>query len=161
MRRHLKKLIVIVVIITVTALPALFYTIKLSPLSWHMLAPMNNDSGLAMRGYDPVSYFRHGLAVSGDPALKQTRQGITWYFSSAESMQQFITEPEKYQPQFGGYCARAVASGLTADIDPTLWHIENGKLYLFYDQGARRSFISLIDEGIIEKAEAEWLQYKP
>lgn len=145
-----------VMLTAVIALAALFYGIKLSPLSWHLLGPVNVDSGLALKGYDPVTYFIDGQVVQGNPSLKLTWKNTTWYFSSEEYRQKFRAYPEKYQPQFGGYCARAVASGFTADVNPDLWYIEDGKLYLFYDEGARNDFISRISEGMIRQAETEW-----
>jgi len=134
----------------------LFFMFKMSPISWHLLGPINENNTLAMAGYDPVAYFKNGQAVKGD-----TKKGIRWidtiwYFASEENKLSFKAFPEKYIPQYGGYCATAVAMGLTADVNPEYWLIENNRLYLFFDAAAKDDFVAGIESGIIEKADTEW-----
>lgn len=151
-----KKILTGLTVITIIVLMTLFFGMKVSPISMRLVGPINENSTLALKGYDPVAYFNEGRAIKGD-----TRNGIRWgstilYFSSNANKLAFKTFPEKYMPQYGGYCAGAVASGFTADIDPEVWHIEEGKLFLFFNQDSKNSFVSAIDAGIIAKASSEW-----
>ena len=158
MNSLIKKILLLIAVLLVISPLALFYGIKLSPLSWKLLGPINENSTLALRGYDAVSYFHGNNVVQGDRTKGLRVNNTIWYFSSDENKLMFKTFPEKYQPQYGGYCATAIASGFTADINPDIWHIEKGKLYLFFDEGAKNSFVAKINQGIIEKADNEWAQ---
>jgi len=91
---------------------------------------LNASGGVAVRGFDVVSYFTDGKAIEGDPASSFVWQGITWQFATAEHRAKFASEPEHYAPQYGGYCAFAVSRGTTADGDPHQWAIVTNKLYL-------------------------------
>ena len=91
---------------------------------------LNLQQGVALKGYDPVSYYSDGAAAVGDPAISYQWQGATWLFSSAEHRESFEADPAHYAPQFGGYCAFAVSRGTTADADPHQWAIVDGKLYV-------------------------------
>lgn len=84
----------------------------------------------AIQGYDPVAYFTAGKPVKGKGEHSYKWMGATWYFANAENQAAFQKQPEKYAPQYGGYCAYAVSQGTTADIDPNAWKIVDGKLYL-------------------------------
>ncbi len=137
---------------------AFFYGLKVSPLSWGLLGPINENSSLATQGYDVVAYFHDNQAKKGDKTKGLKNDDIIRYFSSDENKLMFKTFPEKYLPQYGGYCATAIASGLTADIDPEIWHIEDGKLYLFFNEDAKNDFVAQIGQGIIQTADREWSQ---
>jgi YHS domain-containing protein len=154
----IKKTLLLIAVILVISPLALFYGIKLSPLSWQLLGSINENSSLALKGYDVVSYFHDNSVTQGDPTKGLRVNDTIWYFSSDENKLMFKTFPEKYQPQYGGYCATAIASGFTADINPEIWHIENGKLYLFLNKSAKNDFVANINQGIIEKADNEWAQ---
>src|SRR5437764_481032 len=96
----------------------------LAGLGRSAVAPVYKDgNGLAIRGYDPVAYFQQGGPVKGSPALRQEWMGATWLFSSAANRDVFATNPDKYAPRYGGYCAYAVSEGDTASIDPEAWRI--------------------------------------
>jgi hypothetical protein len=153
-----KKILLLVAVILALAPIALFYGMKVSPLSWQLLGPINESSGLASKGYDVVSYFHDKRASKGDSTKGLKLNDTIWYFSSNENKLMFKTFPDKYQPQYGGYCATAIASGFTADVNPEIWHIEAGKLYLFFDEAAKYDFVANINQGIIEKADSEWAQ---
>ena len=99
------------------------------------VAPVNQDrAGLALQGYDPVAYFQAGQPARGDAKFSHTWMEATWRFRLAEHRDLFMATPEKYAPQFGGYCAWAVSNGYTAKIDPEAWRIVDGKLYLNYNK---------------------------
>ena len=91
---------------------------------------INNQRGLALQGYDPVAYFKEGKPSIGDAAITYRWHGATYRFNSADDRQAFIANPERYAPQFGGYCAFAVSRGTTANGDPHQWAIENDRLFL-------------------------------
>lgn len=86
----------------------------------------------AIRGYDAVAYHTEGEPVEGKAAHTVEWNGATWRFASAKNAGLFKASPEKYAPQFGGYCAYAVSRGYTASTDPDAWTIVDGKLYLNY-----------------------------
>lgn len=156
MHPTVKKILLVIVILIALTPFVLFYGMKISPLSWQLLGPVNESSGLAVKGYDPVAYFYDDSAKKGVQTKGLKVNDTIIYFSSEENKLMFKTFPERYLPQYGGYCAMAVSSGLTADIDPEIWHLEAGKLYLFFDEGARDDFVARISQGIIETADREW-----
>ena len=98
------------------------------------LSPVNKSflGGVAIDGYDPVAYFTDGKPVEGKKEFSHEWKGATWRFASAEHRDRFAAAPEQYAPQYGGYCAWAVAHGYTADIEPEAWAVVDGKLYLNY-----------------------------
>jgi len=99
---------------------------------------MNKDAqGRAVNGYDPVAYFMQGKPTPGAREFEMKWNGALWQFSSAENLKVFKADPEKYAPQYGGYCAWAVAEGYTADVDPNAWTVFQGKLYLNYNRDIR------------------------
>ena len=112
-------------------------------------------SGTAIEGYDPVAYFTDGAPVEGKDEFEHEWMGATWYFASAENRDLFVADPEKYAPQYGGYCAYAVAQGGTASIDPEAWHIENGKLYLNLNKDIQAIWQQDVP-GYIAKADGNW-----
>ena len=99
---------------------------------------LNLEKGVALRGYDAVAYFTEDEAVMGDPAISYQWQGATWQFSSVEHRTKFAADPARYAPQFGGYCAFAVAQGTTADGDPQQWAIVKDRLYVNNNPVAKR-----------------------
>ena len=112
-------------------------------------------TGTAIEGYDPVAYFAEGRPVEGDSAFAHDWMGATWYFASAENRDRFAADPGKYAPQYGGYCAWAVAHGYTAKIDPEAWTIVDGKLYLNYSKQVQADWAEDIP-GHIAKGDANW-----
>ncbi len=100
--------------------------------------PVFTKSGLAIRGYDPVAYFAESKPVKGKAEFTHKHMGAVWQFASAANRDAFAAEPDRFAPQYGGYCAWAVAQGYTASIDPDAWRIEGGKLYLNYSKSVQR-----------------------
>jgi hypothetical protein len=97
------------------------------------VAPFNVDgAGLALHGYDAVSYFASPAPLEGKPEFEQSWGGARWRFASAENRDRFVADPTRYAPQFGGYCAKAVSENHTADVDPLAYKLVDGKLYLNY-----------------------------
>jgi YHS domain-containing protein len=126
------------------------------PLLAQSSRSLNVDGGaLAVHGYDVVAYVTDAGAVRGRPEFNYQWQGAVWRFASAAHRDAFAREPERYVPQFGGYCAWAVSRGYTADIDPEAWRIVDGKLYLNYSKRVQRMWEQDIP-GNIAKAVANW-----
>ncbi len=120
------------------------------------LEPVNLDRhGVAIEGYDPVAYFEQGEPVAGSAEHAFEWQGATWRFASAAHRDRFAAAPEKYAPQYGGYCAFAVAKGYTASIDPEAWTVVDGKLYLNYSKKVQKKWQEDVP-GHIAKADANW-----
>ena len=118
--------------------------------------PAVNVSGnLALNGYDAVAYVTDGRPVKGLPQLSTAWSGAVWRFASAEHRDAFLEDPERYAPQFGGYCAWAVAHGYTADGDPEAWRIVDGRLYLNYSKRVQKRWEADIP-GYIIKGRANW-----
>jgi hypothetical protein len=120
-------------------------------------APVYSDSSGAIRGYDPVAYFTQSRPVKGSREFTHRWNGATWRFASAENRDRFAAEPEKYAPQYGGYCAYGVASGYAVKIEPDAWSVVDGRLYLNYDRGVQKSWQADVP-GYIRKADANWPQ---
>ncbi len=100
----------------------------------------SNWLGKAIAGYDPVAYFTEQKPVEGDSDFTTKWMGATWYFATAQNRDKFADMPEKFAPQYGGYCAYAVSQGYTAKIDPEAWKIVEGKLYLNYSKGVQKTW---------------------
>lgn len=99
-----------------------------------------SSNGLALRGYDPVAYFTIGSPVKGKQDITVKNGGAIYYFASAENKAQFLQNPKKYLPQYGGYCAYGTAVKAKVDGDPRVWHIVNGKLYLNITRSVDRTW---------------------
>lgn len=112
-------------------------------------------SSVAVNGYDPVAYFTMGKPVEGKSDFEYEWNGATWRFANQQDLDAFKAMPEKYAPQYGGYCAWAVSQGATASSDPTAWTIVDGKLYLNYSVGVKRKWSEDIP-GNIAKANSNW-----
>ncbi|HET6521450.1 MAG TPA: YHS domain-containing (seleno)protein [Geminicoccaceae bacterium] len=109
----------------------------------------------AIKGYDPVAYFTEGRPVKGSGEFEYEWMGADWRFASAENRNAFAADPEKYAPQYGGYCAYAVSQGTTADIDPEAWKIVDGRLYLNLSRDVQTIWERDVP-GYIQRADANW-----
>lgn len=118
--------------------------------------PANHDrAGAAVHGYDVVSYFTDGKPAKGDAQFVKEWMGVKWLFATDAHRTLFIANPEKYAPQFGGYCAWAVGHNYTADVDPEAWTILDRKLYLNYNKDVQRKWDSERGKWI-QEAERNW-----
>lgn len=111
--------------------------------------------GVALHGHDAVAYVVDGKAVPGTARFEHQWNGARWRFSSAANRDAFAKTPEKYAPQFGGYCSWAVSRNYTADVDPQAFTVVNGKLYLNYSTDVQTRWRADRD-GNITKAEGNW-----
>lgn len=117
-----------------------------------------NDNA-AVNGYDVVSYFREGKAVKGVDEFTVTYKNANWLFASKENAELFKVNPEKYAPQYGGYCAFGCSKGYKAKTSGDAWTIFDGKLYLNYNTGVRETW-NKDQQNYIKKADTNWLEIK-
>jgi hypothetical protein len=111
--------------------------------------------GVAIGGYDPVAYMREQSAVLGAKEFAFTHKGSVFHFKSAEHRDAFAAAPEKFEPQYGGYCAWGVTRGYKAVTSPENFSVVDGKLYLNFN-GEVKSMWSKDIQGHIAKANGQW-----
>lgn len=122
--------------------------------------PVNTTAeNVAIKGYDTVAFFKDNMPKEGKPEFSSSWNGVTWQFASVENRNEFAKAPEKFAPQFGGYCAWAVSSGYTADGDPNAFSIVDGKLYLNYNQKVKEKW-EPEKEKRIKDAEKNWKEFQ-
>jgi hypothetical protein len=110
------------------------------------LSPVNavsegGDKHLMLFGHDVVSYFTENTHRPGDPGIKSVYKDVTFRFSKAEHKALFDANPEKYLPQFGGYCTNGIVYGIPWGGDADVWRMIDGKLYIFGGRGSRDAFL--------------------
>ena len=116
-------------------------------------------AGLALRGFDPVAYFSDGQPKPGKAEITAVHDGASYRFTTTANRDAFVAAPEKFLPQYGGYCAYASALGKKADGDPAIWKIVDGKLYLNYNRSIGERWGADIP-GYVEKADRRWPEIK-
>ena len=109
----------------------------------------------AINGYDTVAYHKEQKPVKGDSSYTAQWNGANWRFASNENRDLFESNPERWAPRYGGYCAWAVSNNYTAKTDPDAWSIVDDRLYLNFSRSVRRTWSKDIP-GNIERAEANW-----
>jgi YHS domain-containing protein len=109
----------------------------------------------AIKGYDPVGIFTQNKAVQGEKSITYEWKGATWHFASKESKEIFAANPEKYAPQYGGYCAYGMSKGYKAPTEIDTWTIVDSKLYFNYNQSVKTEWNKKQAEFII-KADQNW-----
>jgi len=110
------------------------------------LSPVNavsegEDKHLMLFGHDVVSYFTEGTHKAGQPSIKSVHKGVTFRFSKPEHKALFDQAPEKYLPQFGGYCTNGIVYGIPWGGDADTWKMIDGKLYIFGGKGSMDAFL--------------------
>lgn len=117
---------------------------------------VNRDrNGLAIQGYDPVAYFTEGRPTMGSPRITARHMGATYQFATTEHRDLFESAPEKYAPQYGGYCGYAASVNRLSPIDPAYWQVLDGRLVLQHNQRAYDLFNRDL-AGNIAMADANW-----
>ncbi|WP_193172077.1 YHS domain-containing (seleno)protein [Nisaea nitritireducens] len=111
--------------------------------------------GLAIGGYDPVAYFTDYAAVHGDKAHAVDYDGVRFLFANADNRAQFLQDPKRYLPQFGGYSTFALSKGKLYGADPTVFDIIDGRLYLSRNERVQELWHRNPD-GYIRQAEENW-----
>lgn len=113
--------------------------------------------GVAIDGFDPVAYFDDHKAVKGLPALSHVYKGSTFLFASPRHLALFVQTPERFAPQFGGFCAYGVAEGVKAAVAGEIWEVVEGKLYLNHDSQVQVKW-NARRPALLRSAEANWPQ---
>lgn len=113
-------------------------------------------SDVMLHGYDPVAYFQDG-PKRGDTRWTAEHDGGVYYFASAENRDAFSQNPERYAPEFGGYCSFGVRMGRKFDIDPTAYQILNDSLYVQLNHATRHRWLADVEENVAI-AEGIWPQ---
>jgi YHS domain-containing protein len=117
--------------------------------------PALAEARVALQGYDPVAYFTKGRPEKGAPEFTASFDGSTYRFGNAEHRALFVADPDRYAPQFSGFCAINVARGEKYEADPEAWAIADGKLYVF---GAKEGVPIFRQQapGIVAQAGQRW-----
>ncbi len=149
---------IFVLFITATFLTASNYpTQNISVRKKHF----NHSTGLAIEGYDPVSYFSN-KPKEGSKNRSYTYKGITYRFSSTTNLNLFKKNPAKYEPQYGGWCAYAMGnSNEKVEVDPETYKIVKGKLYLFYNSffNNTKTDWNKNEKNLKAKADKNWAKF--
>lgn len=132
--------------------------------------PFNvDDNNIGVKGYDVVAYFKENKATKGNKYISTTHRGVTYYFSSQKHLELFVKKPEKYLPEYGGWCAYGLSMLATNgkvgkyDIDPKSFKIVDGRLYLFYNEknyDALEYWNENSDSENLKKADVTWKMLK-
>ena len=118
-----------------------------------------DDSKIALQAYSPVSYLDLGIAQKGLKEYKVTYEGLAYYFTNAEQKKAFETNPKKYLPQYGGFCAFGVSVGAKFRVDPNKFVVKDGAYYLFlYDLevDAQQLWMAGKHKDLVSKADQNW-----
>jgi len=114
-----------------------------------------DDNGLALEGYDPVAFHTEGKAVKGKSEITFRHRGATYRFASPENRAKFESEPDRYAPAFGGFCAYGASNGYAAPVEIETWQLFDGRLLLNYDLQIKAKF-DADRKGYLEKADRNW-----
>lgn len=136
------------------ALFLLLFAIPLAAQSGKVLQNLDKN-GVAIQGYDPVAFFTQNKPVLGNSQFQSSYKGAKYYFASAEDKATFDANPDKYVPQFGGFCAYGVSRGHLAPIKVEAFQIVNGRLLLQYDLDVKSDF-NKDQSGNLTKADQNW-----
>lgn len=112
-------------------------------------------TGVAIEGYDPVSYFTGEAPQLGTPEFEFYWAGVPWYFASAANRDVFMRAPDVYAPQYGGHCEMSLARGYLSDGKAAIYAIVNMRLYLFYSAANREAFLLSPDKAMTQ-ARSSW-----
>lgn len=116
-------------------------------------------TGVAIEGYDPVSFFTEGEPQRGSAQHEFFWAGRPWYFANAANRDVFMRAPEVYAPRLGGHCAMSLSRGYLSEGDPRLYAVHGQRLYLFYSVGNREAFL-LAPAETSAQAEARWVELR-
>ncbi|MBS4065548.1 MAG: hypothetical protein KGZ74_13390 [Chitinophagaceae bacterium] len=112
-------------------------------------------NGYAIGGFDAVAYFTENKPVKGDTTISITWKKAKWLFSSKKNADLFQSNPEKYAPQYGGYCAYGCSRGYKATTEPDAFTVSDGKLYLNYNLKTKEVWLKDM-KAYIQKADKNW-----
>ncbi|MEQ6117986.1 YHS domain-containing (seleno)protein [Reichenbachiella sp. MALMAid0571] len=142
-----------------TFVMAIIMLLGTNAIAQNKMANNIDDSKIALQGYSPVSYLDLGIAQKGLKEYKVTYDGLAYYFTSEDQKKSFETNPKKYLPQYGGYCAFGISVGAKFRVDPNKFVVKDGKYFLFlYDLevDAQQLWLAGNHKELIQKADANW-----
>lgn len=148
MRQTGKQILTLVLLLVAAATPLRAESIVTSILT----DPL---TGVAIEGYDPITYFTESEPQLGRPEFEYYWGGVPWYFVSAANREIFKRAPEIYAPQHGGHCEMSLARGYLSDGKPRIYVIEKMKLYLFYSAANREAFL-MAKADALQQAATNW-----
>lgn len=119
------------------------------------LVNADSHSTIALQAYDPVAFFTDHRPVKGSPFISAEHEGHTYLFASEEHKAEFLRQPDRYLPAYGGYCAFGVSIGKLFPVEIDTWEIIDGRLTLQFSQDIKRMFAE-DKAGNLRKAEANW-----
>lgn len=117
------------------------------------------EDGVALEGYDVVAYFVVGGPVRGSAEYSADYDGVTYHFASPEHRDLFLESPEKYLPAYGGFCAYGVAQNKKVGVEPDVWKIVGGRLFLNYSASVQAKWEEDLT-GNIGRADLNWFDLK-
>ena len=141
MRRSLKTAFLLLTLCAFAGCAPLFTQSPGKGLSPVNAVSESEDKHLMLFGHDMVSYFTEGTHKMGSPAIKSVYKEVTFRFSKPEHKALFDAAPEKYIPQFGGYCANGMGYGIPWGGDADTWIIRDGKLYIFGGKESKDAYM--------------------
>jgi hypothetical protein len=136
-------------------LSILFFLVASMSITKAQTAKTNSKNGVAINGYDVVAYFLQQQAIAGSDAFTTEWGGTKWQFASKANLDSFKIAPQKYAPQYGGYCAYGCSDNHLAPTDPNAWTIVDNKLYLNYNLKVKSYWIK-DTTNLIKKANGFW-----
>lgn len=139
----MKKLLMLVLLLTV------------NDVAWSQKSPVFITDNGAIHGYDPVAFFKEHKPVPGSREITCEWNGVSWHFASEENRAAFLSDPDRYAPQYGGYCAFGASRGYKAPTQADAWSIVNDKLYFNYNKDVQKEWTRSRDE-FIRKADENW-----
>lgn len=131
------------------------YFMGIVPTSLGIHSKVYKSSNIAMGSYDMVNYQSKRIAKKGIESYRARIDEDHYYFESTKNMKQFMSRPNKYIPQFGGYCTYTMGKGFTYPPDLNIWHFFKGKIYFFKDQETKDLALANWDS-VIEEAKLHW-----
>ena len=135
----LKKALIVIAICVVVSLGSAFL-LGIYPLSYGWHKAMLEEDGVAIKGYDPVAYFKDGEALIGQKGLSHRYDGLLWCFADSLNWLTFQSCPKDYLPRYEALCPYAIAQGIASPGDPEVWDIIDGRLYFFADRGSKEDW---------------------
>ena len=130
--------------------------------SLYSSAARGDEARLSIGGYDPVAYFTDGKPIQGKPDLETLWHRLRWRFASVSHRDLFVKDPDRYAPQYDGYCAMGASGDAAAHkdtVDPEAWAIVDGKLYLTHTKYSLQQWREKAAEHI-KQADRDWQAVK-
>lgn len=116
---------------------------------------VSGGSGIGLDGFDPVSFFESETPVNGSPMIRAEHAGATYLFATERSRDKFLASPDRYAPQYGGFCSYGVSINVLLPVDITTAQIRNDKLYLNVNAAILEKFNADF-EGSVSRADGNW-----